>query len=148
MSAGTHTLSHRRYRLINIHTEASLDMKWVGIGRGEGGAMGLIVNFCHFYSDRKPHPLFCHPHSHEWLVNNIGTKNINQNQNTQTQPDKIQTSINCSQSINPARVYNITSEVTCVIILHSRKQRCGIDHILFTVSAKWLFTQLTHFCEC
>lgn len=44
MSAGTHTPSHTRYRLINIHTEALLDMNWVGIGRGEEGAIGVIVN--------------------------------------------------------------------------------------------------------
>lgn len=37
VSAETHTPSHTRYRLINIHTEALLDMNRVGIGRGEGG---------------------------------------------------------------------------------------------------------------
>lgn len=43
VSAGTHTPSHTRYRLINIHTEALLDMNWVGIGR-EGGGVGVILN--------------------------------------------------------------------------------------------------------
>lgn len=47
VSAGTHTPSHTRYRLVNIHTEALLDMNWVGIGRGEGGAMRSIVKYCH-----------------------------------------------------------------------------------------------------
>lgn len=40
VSASTHTPSHTRYRLVNIHTEALLNMNWVGIGRGQGGAMG------------------------------------------------------------------------------------------------------------
>lgn len=42
VSARTHTLSHTRYRLVNIHTEALINMNWVGIGRGEGGAMGVL----------------------------------------------------------------------------------------------------------
>lgn len=41
VSARTHTQSHTRYRLVNIHTEALLNMNRVGIGRGQGGAMGL-----------------------------------------------------------------------------------------------------------
>lgn len=43
VSAGTHTPSRSRKRLINIHTKALLHIACVRTGRGEGGAMELAL---------------------------------------------------------------------------------------------------------